>query len=358
METAMPLLINNEVASNALSMQECMDSLENIYKEEARGEAVSRNKSSIHMPTEDPNLWYRYVSMEGGSRGLRVVAVRIKTDMVFWKPVNGIHRELWYTSEVGKYGGLVLLFSAENGELLAILNDGFIQHMRVVGTYALGAKHMSRGDTQVVGILGSGGMARGYLEALCLVRNLKRVKVYSPTREHRESYAREMGERLGLAIMPVGTLEEAARDVDHLAAMTDAIDPIIYPRLLAEGVHLCTVTAHEMSPEAYRSIDRMVAHRTSISEHLFVADLRPRQLGGSHARTAEWESVVPIRASFGDVLLGHVPGRENDKEVTYFLTEGMGIQFVAVAAVVYRKAKEQGKGQELPLDWFLQDIRT
>jgi alanine dehydrogenase len=354
----MPLLINNEVAANVLGMQDCMDSLENVYKEEARGGAVSRNKSSIHMPTGDSNLWYRYVSMEGGSRKLRVVAVRIKSDMVFWKPVNAIHRELWYTSEVGKYGGLILLFSAESGELLAILNDGFIQHMRIVGTYALGAKYMSRRDTEVVGILGSGGMARGYLEALSLIRNLKRVKIFSPTPEHRDSYAREMRERLRLEIIPVGSIEEAARGVDHLAAMTDAIDPIIFPHLLGEGLHLCTVTAHEMSSEAYRYINRIVAHRTAISEHLFVTDERPRQLGGSHPRTAEWEFQVPVRPSFGDILLGRVPGRENDKEVTYFLTEGMGTQFVAVAAVVYRKAMEQGKGQELPLDWFLQDIRT
>lgn len=354
----MPLLINNEVASSVLGMQDCMDSLENVYKEEARGEAVSRNKSSIHMPTEDPSLWYRYVSMEGGSRELRVVAVRIKSDMVFWKPVNGIHRELWYTSEVGKYGGLVFLFSAENGGLLAIINDGFIQHMRIVGTYGLGAKYMSRPDTKTVGMLGTGGMARGYLEALSLVRRVRKVKVFSPTRENREKYATEMAEKLGLEVVPVGSIEEAAQDVDHLAAMTDAIDPIIFPHLLAEGLHLCTVTAHEMSSEGYRYINRIVAHRTAISEHLFVTHERPRQLGGSHPRTAEWELQVPVRPSFGDILLGRVPGRENDKEVTYFLTEGMGTQFVAVAAVVYRKAKEQGKGEELPLDWFLQDIRT
>ena len=109
----------------------------------------------------------------------------------------------------------------------------------------------------------------------------------------------------------------------------------------------------------FRSIDRMVAHRTAVSEHLFTArDQRPRQLGGSHSKTVKRESVVPVKVSFADVLLGHAPGRGSEKEITYFLTEGMGTQFVAVAAVVYKHAKEQGLGQELPLDWFLQDIRT
>lgn len=355
----MPLLIDNEVASKVLSMQDCMEGLESIYKEEGSGSAVNRNKSTIHMPTKDPNLWYRYVSMEGGSQKLGVVALRIKTDMVYWKAVNGAHRELWYTSEIGKYGGLVFLFSAENGELLAILNDGFIQHMRIVGTYAIAAKYISRAETRVVGLLGSGGMARGYLEALSLVRRLTKVKIFSPTRENREKYAREMGDKLQLEVVPVESIEEAAKDVDHLASMTDAIDPIIYPHLLSEGIHLCTVTAHEMSPDAYRRIDRMVAHRTAVSEHLFTArDQRPRQLGGSYNKTVQWESVVPIRLSFADVLLGYTSGRGSEKEVTYFLTEGMGTQFVAVASVVYRNAKKQGLGKEIPLEWFLQDIRT
>lgn len=355
----MPLLIDNEVASKVLSMQDCMEGLESIYKEEGSGGAVNRNKSTIHMPTKDPKLWYRYVSMEGGSQKLGVVALRIKTDMVYWKAVNGIHRELWYTSEIGKYGGLVLLFSAENGELLAILNDGFIQHMRIVGTYGLGAKYMSRPDTETVGMLGSGEMARGYLEALSLVRRVRKVKVFSPTRENREKYAREMGEKLQLEVIPVESIEEAAKDVDHLASMTDAIDPIIYPQLLSEGIHLCTVTAHEMTPDAYRRIDRMVAHRTAVSEHLFTTqELRPRQLGGSHNKTVEWESVVPIKPTFSDVLLGYASGRGSEKEITYFLTEGMGTQFVAAAWVVCKNAKEQGLGKEVPLEWFLQDIRT
>lgn len=354
----MPLIIGNEVATELITIKECMEGLESVYKEEARGEAVNRNKSAIHVPTSDSNLWYRFVTMKGASLQLGLLALRIKTDMVYWQLVNGIHRELWYTSRLGKYGGLILLFSMENGELLAIVNDGFVQHMRVAGTYALGAKYMSRPHTRVVGILGSGGMARGYLEALSSVRAIDKVKVFSPTPENRQRYAREMGAKLNLDIVPVGSIEEAARDVDHLASMTDAVDPIVAPHFLNEGMHLCTVTTQEMNPETYKRIDRMVAHRTAVSEHLFATEQRPREWGGSHSKTAEWESVVRIKISFGDLLLGHVRGRESDSEVTYFVSEGMGTQFAAVAGLIYKRAKERGLGREIPLDWFLQDVRT
>ena len=136
----MALLINNELAAELLSMQECLAALESVLKEQGRGEAVDRNKSSIHVPTDDSGLWYRYCSMEGASRGFKVAAIRIKSDMISWPEVSGRVRETKYTGRPGLYGGLILLFSTTNGELLAILNDGFIQHLRVAGTYGLGVQ--------------------------------------------------------------------------------------------------------------------------------------------------------------------------------------------------------------------------
>ena len=85
----MALLINNELAAELMSMQGCLEALESILKEQGRGEAADRNKSSIHIPTGDSGLWYRYCSMEGASRALQVVAIRIKSDVVSWPEVNG-----------------------------------------------------------------------------------------------------------------------------------------------------------------------------------------------------------------------------------------------------------------------------
>src|SRR5919107_1212446 len=80
------------------------------------------------------------------------------------------------------YDDLVMVFSVRNGEPLAIINDGLIQHMRVGGCAGIGAKYLARQDACDVGIFGSGGMARSYLEAFYEVRDLKRVRVYSPTK--------------------------------------------------------------------------------------------------------------------------------------------------------------------------------
>jgi len=356
------LLINNEVAADVLGMHECMEALAVVLKEIGNGEAADRNKSNIHIPTGDPCLWYRYCSMEGGSRALQMVAIRIKSDMVSWPDVNGRLRETKYTREPGLYGGIILLFSATNGELLAILNDGFIQHLRVAGTYGLGVQYTARQDARELGMLGSGAMARLNAEAYCLVRSIKQVKVYSPRPGNRKRFAQEMGEKLEIDVIPVDSAEAAAKGTDILAAMTDSIDPVIYPELLAQGMCVCTVTNAEMSPAAYRHVDRMVLARTSAADHHFTTgeDQRPRHLGGSNQKVLELESVVPPDHvhQLSDVMSGHAPGRGSDREIVFFQSEGMGSQFAAVAGKIYAKAKEQGLGRELPGEWFLQNIRT
>lgn len=358
----MALLINNEVAAGLLSMRECMESLEFVFKEKGKGEAADRNKSNIHIPSGDPGLWYRYCSMEGGSRALQLVAIRIKSDMVAWPEVNGQIREAKYTCEPALYGGIVLLFSARNGELLAILNDGFIQHLRVAGTYGLGVKYTARSDARKLGMIGSGAMARLNAEAYCLVRPLDQIKVFSIRPDHRKQFAEEMSKKLQVEVVPVDSPKAAASGVDILAAMTDSIDPVLYPELLEEGMCLCTVANAEMSQAAYKRVDRMVLARTSTSDHHFTTpeNERPLHLGGSHKKFLEWESVIPRDRvhQLADVMLGRAPGRGDDQEIVFFQSEGMGIQFAAVAGRIYEKAEKKGLGQVLPREWFLQKIRT
>src|SRR5919199_3972992 len=105
-----------------------------------------------------------------------------------------------YCVEPGTYSGIVLLYSTHTGEPLALMNDGYVQHMRVGGCAGLGAEVLARPESEIVGMIGSGGMARTYLEAIALVRPPRQVKVFSLTPEHRQQFADEMCERLGVPL--------------------------------------------------------------------------------------------------------------------------------------------------------------
>ena len=358
----MALLIDNDVSARLLNMSDCVRVLTEAFMEEGRGEATGRNKSSIHVPTSRSNEWYRYASMEGASRALKVAAIRIKSDIVSWPVGKGGVREFKWTGRPGKFGGLILLFSTETGELLSILNDGWLQHLRVGATYAIGTKYQARDNSEVVGLLGTGGMARTYVEALALLRPVKHLQVYSPNKAHLQSYADEMRDKFDLSVEMVELPREAMTGVDIVASMTDSMDPTVHDAMLSPGVHATTVSNWELHPEAYRRVDRMVTYRDGISEHHYTTpeDQRPHGVGGSFSETVKHEFAVrPDHVhKLTDVMHGRAVGRAAPEEVTYFRAQGTGVQFAAVASYTYELARAQGLGRDLPSDWFLQDIRT
>jgi alanine dehydrogenase len=178
------LLINNQVVAQILDMKSCIEALDIGYRDLVNERAAYRGRYDFFVPGDDPKLMYRWGTMEGASRSFETFAIRMKSDMLEWPDGQTVEK---YCVEPGTFCGFVMVFSTRNGEPLAIINDGIIQHMRVGGCAGLGVKYLSREDSSTVGIFGSGGMARTYLLAFNEVRKLKQVKVYSPTKQHRET---------------------------------------------------------------------------------------------------------------------------------------------------------------------------
>jgi len=164
------LLINNEAVGQILDIKACMEALETGYRDLIDERAAYRGRYDFFVPNDDPKLMYRWGTMEGASRSFETFAIRMKSDMLEWPEGKTVEK---YCVEPGTFCGFVMVFSTRNGEPLAIINDGIIQHMRVGGCAGLGAKYLSRQDSNVVGILGAGGMARTYLLAFDQVRKIR-----------------------------------------------------------------------------------------------------------------------------------------------------------------------------------------
>src|SRR5712691_1274791 len=322
----MTLLINNELAKEILTMEACIEALEEAYREEGEGSGANRTKSNIQIPTESPDFWYRYCSMEGGLRKAGVVGIRIKSDMVSWPTLYGKVRTLWHCVEPGRYCGLILLFSARNGEPLAILNDGYIQHRRVGATAAIAAKHMAREDAGVVGIIGSGGVAETHLQGYAAVRKIRQAKVYSPNREHREVYARRMSKELGIQVVPFEDPEQVVRGSDIVAACTDAEEPVIRAEWCEPGMHITCVKTREAGEDVFRQLDRFVSYRSGMCEQHWTTpeNWRPPGFGGSFSEYTKLAEAVPKRFHLTEVLLDRTLGRENERETNFFESEGTG----------------------------------
>lgn len=178
----MTLIINNHDVERLLTMEDTIAALEDAYLALAAKEAVCRPRIDIRIPTSDPAKNYQWGTMEGGSTA-GYFAIRMKSDIIYESQYNGVVTHEKYCTRPGLFCGLILLTSIENGEPLAFINDGHLQHMRVGADGGIGVKYMANEDAEVVGMLGSGGMARTHMQAFTRVRTIKKLQVFSPTRE-------------------------------------------------------------------------------------------------------------------------------------------------------------------------------
>ena len=135
------LLIDNDAQRDLLTMDVCIDTLEAAFTALPQGRAVIRPKTDVYFPSAGEAGYFRFGSMEGAFDG--IFAIRMTSDICQWDEVDGVMREEEYCIEPGTYCGLVLLFSSGTGAPLALLNDGFIQTMRVGGSAGLGAPNTS-----------------------------------------------------------------------------------------------------------------------------------------------------------------------------------------------------------------------
>jgi alanine dehydrogenase len=365
------LLIDNEAVKRVLTMRECIEAQERAFKGTLTGASVSRPRIDMFVPCEREDGYYRWGSVEGASDG--VLAVRLKSDIMIWpEGPNGTRTESKYCMQPGTYCGLVLLFSTQNGEPLAIINDGHLQHMRVGASAAVGARLLARVDAHSVGMIGSGGMARTVLEALVEVRDIKTAKVYSRVAANREAFAQEMTERLRIKVAPVVSAREAVRGTDILATCTDSMEPVIDGDWIEAGMHVVNIGPHDLGPDAVarmnvvirQGIDALPMAEDGVfrkgvghSHNAFVGGSpgeQKRLPKSSGKRVAQ--SMGPL---YVDVISGKAPGRTSPQQITQYRPVGnWGLQFSSVGAVVYRRAKEQGLGRVLPTEWFLQDIKN
>lgn len=377
------LFLNNDDVQQVLTMEGALGALEEGHRELERGDLVSRPRVDIYTETSREGEFHRWGTMEGSSKGLHRHAIRMKSDIVSWRDHGGVRVEDKYAVEPGLFCGLIFLFDTENGEPLAIINEGYLQHIRVGALAGLGAKYLAKANASTVGMLGAGGMARSHLEAFTAVRPITQCKVYCPTPEHREAYAREMTELLGAAVIPCGTPEEAVAGTDILSACTNAVQPVVFGRMVEPGMHLTSV-AGEFADDVLARIDVGIGGGpvSQIVGGVRIDQSRgfPTYLAGdvealyaaNGRASADTERARAPREShtravaMTDLIAGRVPGRLSEPEISSSgagsgardLSEGkQGLQFVTVASHVYDLARQTGLGHQVPTEWFLQDIR-
>lgn len=319
------LVLSEKQVQSLIDVDELIPVLEQAHVQYSTGKAVM----PVRLVVPLPQIGGRITSMPGFLSDDKALAMKIIT----------------YFQENPKQNlpailGTILLFSAETGRLIAIMDGSYITAIRTACASAMATKALANPQTPVLGMLGAGVQARPHIEALTRVRRLQRIKIYSPTGASAAAIKKDMEPTVKIAIDIARNAEEALRDADLVVTATTAKEPIVKPEWLKPGAHINAVGSHR--PDM-REIDGATLARSKIvvdSREAIMAECGDILLALKEKSIGE----NAIHAEIGEVLAGRKPGRSSAAEITLYKSVGIAIQDVATANLVYRKALEKGIG--------------
>lgn len=317
----MALFLDEQQVTELLSMHMAIAGVEDALRQQGLGTAINNPRTRVRLPTGQ-------LQMMGGAL-----------------PTLGVFGYKAYTAVKGKARFHVLLYSAETGELLAMLQADRLGQMRTGAASGVATKYMARADARSVGIFGTGWQARSQLEAVCAVRTIQAVRAFGRDAGRRQAFCTEMSRQLGIAVEPATTSEVAVKGMDVVITATSARDPLFDGNWLEPGTHLNAIGSNSL---IRREIDDTVVRRSA----LVVVDSKEQAriecgdlLGPLERGIIHWEQIREL----GDVVAGFTLGRPQSSDITLFESHGLAIWDLASASSVYRAAKSKGIGRELAL---------
>ena len=355
------LILSNEDIEKLLPVGACLEVLEEAYRDLGNGMAATVPRYDVFSPT-NPGEFYEYKTMSGVLPNRKIAALRLNSSVVKWyEKAGGVRKDKLPVAGGDRYVGLVMLFSTETGEPLAIFPDGYVQKLRVAGASAIAARYLARKDAKVMALLGAGWQAGAHLVTLNIVRDLKKVKVFSPTPESRRRFVDEWAGRVAADLVEATSAESAMQGADIITAATNSISPLFSGELLQLGVHVSCVKPCEFDATTYKRADPLIIHWREAKPYQIAIGVDRQSIpdvkeGWQHPITRE-DSAIWDFPTLSQLLNGAHPGRINDEAISCFCNNvGLGLQFAAVGSEVLARAREARVGREIPTEWFLESV--
>ncbi len=313
------LYLTEQDVTSLLTMHDALEAVEAAFKAQATGDAT--NEARRRVRANNAIL----MTMSGAIASLNVFGLKA------------------YSVARGKARFHVSLYDTTTGAMLALIEADKLGQMRTGAASGIATKYLARQEAKTVGIYGTGWQAQSQLAAVCGVRQIESVKVYSRSAEKRDQFCATMRQQLGIANMIPVAEPEAAAAADILITITSAREPVLKGAWLQAGTHINAAGGNSILRS---EVDDDVIKRA----HFIAVDSKDqaRMEAGEFVFPVEkglltWERVQEVC----QVVNGTAQGRQNPADITLFKSLGLAIEDVATAALIYRQAVAQKIGKEL-----------
>ena len=323
------ILTEQELRSAVPLDQAAVDCVENAFRLLATADVVMPPILSFHIPDHNGEVDVKTAYVPG------IDSFAIKMSPGFFdNPKQGLP----------SVNGVMVLFSAKTGLLEAVhLDNGYLTDVRTAAAGAVAAKWLSREDSRVAGIVGSGIQARLQLEALMLVRRIERAVVWGRDEEKASACARYCADRLGIPVATVDSVGELMQQSDIVVTTTPSQEPIVGADMLRPGQHVTAMGSDaeyktELAPQIVTAADLFVCDRLGQSKAQ--GELRPAIAAGLVAADADYPEI-------GSIIARRTPARTEERQITVCDLTGTGVQDTAIATMALTRAQQRGGGMTI-----------
>jgi ornithine cyclodeaminase len=321
------LVLTEADVRELLPMADCVEAMEKVLAALGRGEALQPLRSVLR-PEGAAGLMAVMPSWWGGTEP----AFGVKLVGVF--PGN-------LARGMDAHQGAVILVSGETGEPRAFVNASAITAIRTAAVSGVATRALANPEAGDLALIGASVQAETHLQAMAVVRHLRRVRVASRDASRAKAFADRHRQGLGCPIEAVASVEEAVRGADLVVTATSSPVPVVQREWVTPGAHLNVIGAslrdkREVDGATVAAATLFVDRRESAQNEAgdYLLALKEGAIGEGH-----------IRAEVGEVLLGQKPGRTRREEITLFKSLGLAVEDLAAAARVFERARSAGRGQ-------------
>lgn len=354
----MTIIITDDDVKRLLPMRDCIEAMRVAFGDLADGVAVNRPRMRYLAKHPDPDRRYMANVHVGAVPSFGIACVRAGSQIL--KPASATNDRRLYENPQPFNWGIVILYSLETAEPLALMHEFLLSGMRVGATTGMAIDQIARADAGTLGLFGTGKQARSALKAIALVRPIRRVNVYSPSADHCEAFAREMS-RDNIDVVAAKDARAVVAGADIVCCATNAMKPVFDGNWLEDGQVVVSIANSDVTNKR-SEVDRRTYERASaiiINDWESVVDNDQTELlGPLEDGTIRREQIHEL----GDLVRSKVrvtqPPRaaSPDGVIYYKNNSGLAIQFAAAGGILYRKASAEGSNKTIPTEWLGSDL--
>ena len=322
------ILLNQSQVKELTTMKEIIENVETAYKFHA--------ERKVQMP---PKEYIFYKKFRGD--------LRIMPCFIRGLDESGVKNVNVHPDNPRKYGlptvmAMIELVDPKTGFPVSVMDGTWITDMRTGAAAGVATKYLARDNSEILGLVGAGVQALTGLEAINEVMDIKEVRVSCRTCETRDIFAQRASEKYGIPVKAVDTIKEAVQGADVLLTTTPAREPVVKSKWVSPGTHINAMGADAPGKQ---ELDSHILQKAKI-----IIDCWDQASHSGEINIPVQEGLVrqsDIQGKIGDVIIGSIPGRTSDEEITVFDSTGLAVQDIVTAWNVYEKALQKGIGQKM-----------